>query len=86
MRHRRQIHPRRPADFVLAVNVIDIFSGMLCDARMGDLEQFAPLDIGRKIYIHINNSNPALRENSRERAAVEAAGWEVSYDGMEIRV
>jgi pyrroloquinoline quinone biosynthesis protein B len=52
----------------------------------GSLEQFAPLDIGRKIYIHINNSNPALRENSRERAAVEAAGWEVSYDGMEIRV
>ena len=31
-------------------------------------------------------SNPALRENSRERATVEAAGWEVSYDGMEIRV
>ena len=52
----------------------------------GSLEQFAPLDVGRKIYIHINNSNPALRENSRERAAVEAAGWEVSYDGMEIRV
>jgi len=52
----------------------------------GSLEQFAPLDVGRKIYIHINNSNPALRENSREHATVEAAGWEVSYDGMEIRV
>jgi pyrroloquinoline quinone biosynthesis protein B len=52
----------------------------------GSLQQFAPLDVGRKIYIHINNSNPALRENSRERATVEAAGWEVSYDGMEIRV
>ena len=59
---------------------------MNMSGRDGSLEQFAPLDIGRKIYIHINNSNPALRENSRERAAVEAAGWEVSYDGMEIRV
>jgi hypothetical protein len=27
-----------------------------------------------------------LRENSPERAAVERAGWEVSYDGMEIRL
>jgi pyrroloquinoline quinone biosynthesis protein B len=59
---------------------------MNMSGRDGSLEQFAPLDIGRKIYIHINNSNPALRENSRERATVEAAGWEVSYDGMEIRV
>ena len=59
---------------------------MNMSGKDGSLEQFAPLDVGRKIYIHINNSNPALRENSRERAAVEAAGWEVSYDGMEIRV
>ena len=46
----------------------------------------APLNIARKIVIHINNSNPALRENSPERAAVEAAGWEVSYDGMKVQV
>jgi pyrroloquinoline quinone biosynthesis protein B len=59
---------------------------MNMSGRDGSLEQFALLDVGRKIFIHINNSNPALRENSRERAAVEAAGWEVSYDGMEIRV
>jgi pyrroloquinoline quinone biosynthesis protein B len=25
-----------------------------------------------------------LRDDSPERAAVEAAGWEVSYDGMEV--
>jgi pyrroloquinoline quinone biosynthesis protein B len=52
----------------------------------GSIESLAPLDIARKIFIHINNSNPALREDSPERAAVEAAGWEVSYDGMEVRV
>ena len=40
----------------------------------------------RKIFIHINNSNPALREDSPERKAVEASGWEVAYDGMAIRV
>ena len=52
----------------------------------GSVEQIAPLGIGRKIFIHINNSNPALREDSPERAAIERAGWEVSYDGMEVRV
>ena len=52
----------------------------------GTLEQMAPLGIARKIFIHINNSNPVLRDDSAEREAVEAAGWEVSYDGMEVRL
>jgi pyrroloquinoline quinone biosynthesis protein B len=52
----------------------------------GSVAQIAPLDIGRKIFIHINNSNPALRDSSPERAAVENAGWEISYDGMEVRI
>ncbi|HEX5931864.1 MAG TPA: pyrroloquinoline quinone biosynthesis protein PqqB [Methyloceanibacter sp.] len=52
----------------------------------GSIAEIAPLAIGRKIFIHINNSNPALREGSPERAAVERAGWEVAYDGMEVRV
>jgi len=52
----------------------------------GSIAQLAPLKIGRKIFIHINNSNPALRDGSPERAAVENAGWEVACDGMEVRV
>jgi pyrroloquinoline quinone biosynthesis protein B len=52
----------------------------------GSIEQIAALGIDRKIFIHINNSNPALREDSPEREAIERAGWEVSYDGMEVRV
>jgi pyrroloquinoline quinone biosynthesis protein B len=51
----------------------------------GTLAQMEPLGIARKIFIHVNNSNPALRDDSAERAAVEAAGWEVSYDGMEVK-
>jgi pyrroloquinoline quinone biosynthesis protein B len=38
---------------------------------------------GRRILIHINNTNPILREDSPEAAALQAAGVEVSYDGME---
>jgi pyrroloquinoline quinone biosynthesis protein B len=52
----------------------------------GSIAQIAPLEAGRKIFIHINNSNPVLRDGSPERAAVEQAGWEVAYDGMEVRV
>lgn len=38
---------------------------------------------GRRILIHINNTNPILREGSPERQALTAAGVEVAYDGME---
>jgi pyrroloquinoline quinone biosynthesis protein B len=39
---------------------------------------------GRRIFVHINNTNPILVDGSPERARVEAAGWEVAFDGMEI--
>jgi pyrroloquinoline quinone biosynthesis protein B len=52
----------------------------------GSLAAFEDSGIARRIFIHINNSNPILLEDSPERAAVEAAGWEVAFDGMEIRL
>lgn len=52
----------------------------------GSVEAFKGLDVARKIYVHINNSNPVLNDNSQERRAVEAAGWEVGFDGMEVRL
>ncbi len=51
----------------------------------GSLAAFAGLDVGRRIYVHINTSNPVLIEGSPERRAVERAGWEVAHDGMEVR-
>jgi pyrroloquinoline quinone biosynthesis protein B len=38
----------------------------------------------RRIYIHINNTNPILINGSGERREVESAGWQVAEDGMEI--
>ena len=49
----------------------------------GSLEALAPLP-GRKIYVHLNNTNPILIEGSPERLRVEAAGFEVAHDGLEI--
>jgi len=50
----------------------------------GSLALLQDLSIKKKVFIHINNSNPVLRDNSQERKMVEQAGWQVSYDGMEI--
>ncbi|EWY37709.1 pyrroloquinoline quinone biosynthesis protein PqqB [Skermanella stibiiresistens SB22] len=50
----------------------------------GSLAAFAPLGIRRKVFIHINNTNPILLDDSPERASVNEAGWEVGEDGMEL--
>jgi pyrroloquinoline quinone biosynthesis protein B len=50
----------------------------------GAIESLAGLDIGRKMFLHINNSNPALLSGSDERKAVEQAGWQIPADGTEI--
>jgi pyrroloquinoline quinone biosynthesis protein B len=52
----------------------------------GSLEQLAPLPIERKIYVHINNTNPILLEDSPERRAVEERGMEVATDGLELEI
>lgn len=50
----------------------------------GSVAAFAGLGVKRKVFIHINNTNPVLAEDFPERAFVEAAGWEVGYDGMRV--
>jgi pyrroloquinoline quinone biosynthesis protein B len=40
----------------------------------------------RRIYVHINNTNPILVEGSPERARVTGRGWEVAEDGLEVVV
>lgn len=50
----------------------------------GSMETLADCPAGRRIFIHINNTNPTLIEDSDERRAVEAAGWAIGYDGMEF--
>ena len=57
---------------------------MSMDGEEGSIAAFAPLGVKRKIFIHINNSNPVWRPDAPERAAVRAAGWEIADDGMEI--
>jgi pyrroloquinoline quinone biosynthesis protein B len=50
----------------------------------GAIAALADLGIDRKVFLHINNSNPALQQDSAERKAAERAGWQIPADGMEI--
>jgi pyrroloquinoline quinone biosynthesis protein B len=56
---------------------------MPLDGPDGSLAALASLR-GRRILIHINNTNPILIDGSSERARVEAAGWEVAEDGLQV--
>jgi pyrroloquinoline quinone biosynthesis protein B len=38
----------------------------------------------KKVLIHINNTNPILREDSKERQILTDHGIEVAYDGMDF--
>jgi pyrroloquinoline quinone biosynthesis protein B len=50
----------------------------------GAIESLACLGIDRKIFLHINNSNPVLLRDSAERKLAERAGWQIPADGTEI--
>ena len=52
----------------------------------GSLAQLSALSIERAIYIHINNTNPILLEDTPQRRMVEERGMEVAVDGLEVKV
>ena len=50
----------------------------------GSIAALADLSLGKRVFVHINNTNPVLIEDSSERQTAERAGWEIAYDGMEL--
>ena len=56
------------------------------DGPGGSLELLAPLPVDRKIYIHINNTNPILLDDSPERLCLDRHGFEVAVDGLELEI
>ncbi len=59
---------------------------MSVSGEEGTLAELRDLGIKRKIFIHINTTNPILIDDTEQRLVVESQGWEVSYDGMQIEV
>jgi pyrroloquinoline quinone biosynthesis protein B len=52
----------------------------------GSLLRLAALPASRKVYTHLNNTNPVLLEDSPQRRAVTDRGAEIAGDGMEIEI
>lgn len=52
----------------------------------GAIESWRDIELPKKIFIHINNSNPVLDDHSAERQYVEKSGWDVAFDGMELKL
>ncbi len=75
--------------------MIDTGTGVKTGRRMGhmpvsgddgSIAAFRSLDVARRVFVHINNTNPMWRPDSAERREVEASGWQVAYDGMEVAI
>jgi pyrroloquinoline quinone biosynthesis protein B len=56
------------------------------DGLGGSLELLSALPIDRKVYIHMNNTNPILLEDSPERRLLDRRGMEVAADGLELEI
>jgi pyrroloquinoline quinone biosynthesis protein B len=52
----------------------------------GSIAAFEGVEVGQKIFVHMNNTNPVLRPGSSEKKQAEQAGWIVAQDGMEIEI
>jgi pyrroloquinoline quinone biosynthesis protein B len=59
---------------------------MSIDGPGGAIAALRDIPVRRRIFIHINNTNPVLLADSPERAQLAAAGWEVAEDGLEIAI
>jgi pyrroloquinoline quinone biosynthesis protein B len=50
----------------------------------GSLQLLARVRARRRLFVHVNNTNPMLRDDGPERALVRETGWEVAHDGLEV--
>lgn len=57
---------------------------MTMSGQDGSIARTADLDIGTRVFVHINNTNPVLREDSIEYREAAEAGWIVAEDGMQF--
>ncbi len=57
---------------------------MAMSGEGGSIAAFENLNVRQKVFVHINNTNPVWDPTSAERATVEAAGWSIGHDGMEV--
>ncbi|MCB1885318.1 MAG: pyrroloquinoline quinone biosynthesis protein PqqB, partial [Geminicoccaceae bacterium] len=54
------------------------------DGEDGVMARLEGVPVGRRLFVHVNNTNPAHLADGPERAELERRGWEMAFDGLEI--
>lgn len=75
---------RELADLGRGYPLADDMAHMPVGGARGSLERLSEIRVRQRVYTHINNTNPMLRDGSPERLEVEGRGWRIAEDGMEI--
>ena len=70
----------------LAAKTSQEMGHLAIDGPDGSLVQLADADVERTIYVHMNNTNPVLLEDSEQRRTLADHGFEVAEDGLELKV
>lgn len=70
----------------LAAKTSQEMGHLAIDGPDGSLAQLAGIDVERTIYVHMNNTNPVLLEDSEQRRTLDDHGFEVAEDGLEVKV
>lgn len=52
----------------------------------GSIAGLSDLVIGRRVFVHVNNTNPVLVEGSAEHRCVEVSGWTIAHDGLTLHL
>jgi pyrroloquinoline quinone biosynthesis protein B len=50
----------------------------------GIIALLAEINVPRRVFVHLNNTNPVLDPRSPERKAAVEAGWQIGYDGWQL--
>ncbi|MEJ8475802.1 pyrroloquinoline quinone biosynthesis protein PqqB [Roseibium algae] len=77
-------HDTEMADTGVGAKTGSRMGHMAISGKNGTLAALQDVALGRRIFVHINNTNPILDPTSDEAKTVENAGWEIGYDGMEL--
>ncbi len=54
------------------------------NGEAGTIALLSDITVPRKIFVHINNTNPVLDPRSAEYKAVTDAGWQIGHDGWQL--
>ena len=54
------------------------------NGEAGTIALLSDITVPRKIFVHINNTNPVLDPRSAEYKAVNDAGWQIGHDGWQL--